>query len=111
MSKTINLEGAALQIVREMVAHQDAVDDQLKALKEQADAVTASARKKEEAQTALLKQCLGLADDDCCHVDVEYLKEHGLAFARTGCSRGGGLADALANLFGKKPERASGGLH
>ncbi len=111
MTRTIKLEGAALQVVREMVEHQDAVNAQLKELKERADSIAQAARRKEEAQTALLKQCLGLGADDCCHVDVEYLKEHGMAFARTGCERGGGLADALASFFGKKPEQAGGGLH
>lgn len=108
MTKTLKLEGSALQVVREMVANQELVEKQLQAIKEQAEAVIVSTYKKEEAQMALLRQCLGLTENDSCEVDVEYLKEHGLAFVRIGCRRPYGLAETLARLFGGNP---NGGLH
>ncbi len=102
MVKTLKVEGDALELVRSLKAHGDATSAKLDALKKDAEAIIAAAKRVEDEMEARLKVLLGIAPDEHCHVDVEYLEEHGMAFARTGCGHGagGGLSDLLAKMMG-----------
>lgn len=111
--KTMKVEGVALQIVRDLKAHGDATSAKLEALKKDAEAIVAASRRVEDEMEARLKVLLGIAPDEHCHVDVAYLEEHGLAFARTGCggSAGGGLSDLLAKMMGGAKVTDKPGVH
>jgi hypothetical protein len=92
VTKTLKIEGEALEVVRELVAQEDRVNADVLAIQE-------AAQRQRDILMSKLKDKLGLGDSDHCHVDIEYLAEHGVAFARTGCG-GGGLSDLLAKIMG-----------
>jgi len=105
MVRTLKVEGAALQLVRDLKAHGDATSAKLEEMRRDAEAVIAAAKRVEDDMEARLKDLLDIAADEHCHVDVQYLEEHGVAFARTGCGHGagGGLQDLLAKMMGGAP--------
>ena len=113
MTKTLKIEGEALEVVRELVAHQAATNLKLDALKKDASDIVEAARRVEADQEDRLKVLLGIAPEEHCHVDVEYLEEHGMAFARTGCGHGagGGLSDLLAKMMGGVKAADKPGVH
>ena len=80
------------------------------ALKKDAEAIIAAANRVEDEMEARLKVLLGIAPEEHCHVDVEWLEEHGMAFARTGCG-GGGLSDLLAKMMGGVKAADKPGVH
>ena len=109
MTKTLVLAGRALELAQAIDKTMRDANDQIGELKEQADALHKSAI----AQAEKLQGELGLERDACCHVDLDYLSEHGVAFAKTGCERSSGISELLGQLLGRKsPEAPSGGgLH
>jgi len=113
MTKTLMLAGRALELAQAIDKTMRDANDQIGELKEQADALHKSAIAQAEKLQGELKHELGLDRDACCHVDLDYLSEHGVAFAKTGCERSGGIGDLLGQLLGRKsPEAPSGGgLH
>ena len=113
MVKTLKVEGDALALVQEMAAHQAATNLKLDALKKDASDIVEAARRVEADQEARLKVLLGIAPDEHCHVDVKYLEEHGIAFARTGCGHGAGgaLSDLLAKMMGGVKAADKPGVH
>lgn len=100
MTKTLKIEGEALEVVRELVAHGERVDADMRAIQE-------AAQRQHDILLSKLKGKLGLEDSDHCHVDIEYLAEHGVAFARTGC--GGGLAELLSGAMARASQKV--GVH
>lgn len=106
MTKTLKIEGEALEVVRELVAQEDRVNADVLAIQE-------AAQRQRDILMSKLKDKLGLGDSDHCHVDVEYLEEHGVAFARTGCGHGagGGLSDLLAKMMGGVKAADKPGVH
>ncbi len=102
MTKTLKIEGDVLDVVRELVAHGERVDADMRAIQE-------AAQRQHDLLLGKLKAKLGLGDGDHCHVDIEYLAEHGVAFARTGC--GGGLSDLLAKMMGGVKAADKLGVH
>lgn len=102
MTKTLKIEGEALEVVRELVAQEDRVNADVLAIQE-------AAQRQRDILVSKLKDKLGLGDSDHCHVDIEYLAEHGVAFARTGC--GGGLSDLLAKMMGGVKAADKPGVH
>lgn len=57
-----------------------------------------------DALTQSIKRELRVDEGDHCHVDLEYLAEHGIAFAKTGCD-----STSLAELFGLGTDESAGG--
>lgn len=119
MTKTLMLAGRALELAQAIDKTMSDTNDRIGDLKAQADslhqaAVAQAEKLQAEKLQAELKHELGLEADACCHVDLDYLAEHGIAFAKTGCQRSaGGIGDLLGQLLGRKsPEAPSGGgLH
>ena len=111
MTKTLKLEGRALELARAIKAVEADANKQIGGLKEQAEAISKAAQTQAERLHGELKHELGLGERDCCHLDMTYIEEHVLAFAKTGCETGGGLADLLGSILGRGQEKPQGGLH
>lgn len=114
MTKTLMLAGRALELAQAIDKTMADTNDRIGELKAQADSLHQAAVAQAEKLQAELKHELGLEADACCHVDLDYLAEHGIAFAKTGCQRSaGGIGDLLGQLLGRKSPDASsgGGLH
>ena len=110
MTKTLMLAGRALELAQAIDKTLSDTNDQIGQLKAQADALSAAGITQAEKLQGELKHELGLEKDDCCHVDLDYLSEHGVAFAKTGCERSSGISELLGQLLGRKsPEAPSGG--
>lgn len=113
MSKTIQLSGRALELAKAIDQTMPDTNTQIGELKAQADALHKAAEAQADKLHSELKHELGLAEDACCHLDMTYVREHGLAFIKTGCERPG-IGDLLGKLLGRasgdeKP--TGGGLH
>ncbi len=115
MTKTIQLTGRALELAQAIDTTMTDTNKQIGKLKEQADALHKAAESQAEKLHEELKHELGLDKDACCHLDMTYVSEHGLAFVKTGCERSGGIGGLLGSLLGgiTKPDTpsGSGGLH
>ncbi len=111
MSKTIKLEGRALELALAIDKTMEDGNRQIGELKAQADSIHEAARSRAEKLHEELKHELGLSRDDCCHLDTTYAEEHGMAFVKTGCERSGGIGDLLGQLMGGRAEKKAGGLH
>lgn len=110
MTKTLKLTGRALELARDIDRLGEDTRRQIGELKDQADAISRAADAQAERLHSKIKAELELAEDACCHLDMTYLQEHGVAFARTGCERRGGLGDLLQQLTGSRTP-STGGLH
>lgn len=110
MTKTMKLTGRALELAQAIGQLGQDTRQQIGTLREQADAISKAADAQAERLHSEIKAELELAEDDCCHLDMSYLQDHGLAFARTGCERRSGLGDLLQQLTGSRAP-SSGGLH
>lgn len=113
MTKTLKLEGRALELARAIKAVEAETNAQIGNLKEQADALQKAAHAQADKLHGELKHELGLGERDCCHLDMTYVEEHGLAFATTGCQTStSALGDLLGSILGRGgPAKPQGGLH
>jgi len=113
VTKTLMLAGRALELAQAIDQTMSDTNDRIGELKAQADSLHKAAVAQAERLQGELKHELGLDEDACCHIDLDYLAEHGIAFAKTGCERPSGIGDLLGQLLGRKsPDAPSGaGLH
>lgn len=110
MTKTLKLTGRALDLARSIDQLRQDTQQQVRALREQADAISQAAEAQAERLYSEIRAELELAEDACCHLDMTYLQDHGLVFARTGCRKPSGFKDLLQQLLGSR-EPSTGGLH
>lgn len=83
--KTIKLEGKALETAHKFLHIQQELNGRMRELQERATQLGEEYNQQAAALTLELKRHLGLRASDCCHLDNEYLAEHGVAFVKTAC--------------------------
>lgn len=104
MTRTVRLDGKALGLAREMLTTMNSANERLVALSNEANAIRGAALQRMEALTQSIKRELRVDEGDHCHVDLEYLAEHGVAFAKVGCD-----STSLAELFELGTDENAGG--